>query len=480
VRLGRAALLGALALAGCAVSPQRTPETSSCRDYFEALDARIDDAGVRDAGASRIEGFPYLRVDRFTAALRDQLADEPRQQLWYELLRQRDEDARRAELGNLDIASADRELAHVESCGRTLVQFELAAPQARALVLKRAEVPDDYSATARVFGLYPLAAPMLNLGIRRYHREVERDFAAPVDQLAHPGTLVRWAPAEDAPSPKDVKGWLAKVDAFGIPKLDAKQWQRLARAHAPVWWIEEAGAFDRPGAPSIADRPTVDWSQPVVYFQPAYTRFAGKVLPQLVYTIWFSQRPKLKAFDSYAGALDGLVWRVTLDADGSPLLYDTIHPCGCYRMYFPLWPAARKPQGGWFEERALFPQAEIPKDEPVAIRVQSATHYVRHVLAADDARADETRHYELRPYSELLSLDAGMGKRRSLFDEEGIVAGTERAERWWLWITGVDDPGAMRQWGRHATSFVGRGHFDDPNALERLFALPMTEPPPVQ
>ena len=30
----------------------------------------------------------------------------------------------------------------------------------------------------------------------------------------------------------------------------------------------------------------------------------------------------------------------------------------------------------------------------------------------------------------------------------------------------------MRQWGRHATSFVGRSHFDDPAMLDRLFELP--------
>ncbi|HZP12491.1 MAG TPA: hypothetical protein VFB36_08730 [Nevskiaceae bacterium] len=470
----RAALLCTLVLAGCATSPQRTAQTAQCRDYFDALDAQVAHAGVRDAGADRIDGFPYLRIDRFTSALRDQLSDEPRKQLWFELLRQRDEDARRAELANLGVTDLDREMQHVASCGHSLVAFELASPQARAQLIRRASVDDDYYLPARIFGLYPLAVPLLNLGIRSYHRETERDFAKPIAELDHPGTLVRWEPADDAPSPKDVKAWLARVDAFGIPKLDAAQWQRLARAHAPTWWIEEAAAFDRPGAPALRDRPTVDWSQPVVYFQAAYTRFAGKVLAQLVYTIWFSQRPKQKFMDGYAGALDGVVWRVTLDADGSPLLYDTIHPCGCYRMYFPVWPAARKPQGGWFEERALFPQADVPKHEPVAIRVQSATHFVRRVLPEAEARADQVRQYELRPYAELLSVDAGNGKRRSLFDEDGIVAGTERGERWWLWMTGVDEPGAMRQWGRHATSFVGRGHFDDPDFLDQLFALPMT------
>jgi hypothetical protein len=39
---------------------------------------------------------------------------------------------------------------------------------------------------------------------------------------------------------------------------------------------------------------------------------------------------------------------------------------------------------------------------------------------------------------------------------------------------GVPDPGAMRQWGRHATAFVGRRHFDDVNLVERYFELTAT------
>jgi hypothetical protein len=35
---------------------------------------------------------------------------------------------------------------------------------------------------------------------------------------------------------------------------------------------------------------------------------------------------------------------------------------------------------------------------------------------------------------------------------------------------GILEPGAMRQWGGHATAFVGRRHFDDPFLIERAFA----------
>jgi len=51
------------------------------------------------------------------------------------------------------------------------------------------------------------------------------------------------------------------------------------------------------------------------------------------------------------------------------------------------------------------------------------------------------------------------------------VPGTQRAERFFFWPMGIASAGAMRQWGRHATAFVGRRHFDDAQLLERRFEL---------
>jgi hypothetical protein len=36
---------------------------------------------------------------------------------------------------------------------------------------------------------------------------------------------------------------------------------------------------------------------------------------------------------------------------------------------------------------------------------------------------------------------------------------------------GIASAGQMRQWGHHATAFVGRRHFDDPDLFERYFEL---------
>jgi hypothetical protein len=89
--------------------------------------------------------------------------------------------------------------------------------------------------------------------------------------------------------------------------------------------------------------------------------------------------------------------------------------------------------------------------------------------------ADSLARYELRPYDELRSLGDLSGGRRSLFGPDGLIAGTERAERFLFWPMGIASAGAMRQWGRHATAFVGRRHFDDADLIERRFKLAIPE-----
>ena len=61
------------------------------------------------------------------------------------------------------------------------------------------------------------------------------------------------------------------------------------------------------------------------------------------------------------------------------------------------------------------------------------------------------------------------GGTRSAFGPDGIVAGSERLESLFFWPMGIANAGAMRQWGRHATAFLGRRHFDDADLLEKRF-----------
>jgi hypothetical protein len=89
----------AIALAACASpppslappsqSPQGLPIAggASCRALANELAAAITQAGVGDAQAVRIEGFDWLRVDRFTAALGRQAGGGTQTAAWLERLR---------------------------------------------------------------------------------------------------------------------------------------------------------------------------------------------------------------------------------------------------------------------------------------------------------------------------------------------------------------------------------------------------------
>jgi hypothetical protein len=475
-----AALALALVVAACATLPPLVPGLAECRADFLGLDQHVDAADARNGGAHAIDGFPYLRSSRFLASFAREAADGPAFDAWVERLRRLDLQSRESELRNLGWDEPDEELAHLDRCGAEWAARDLQDPARRAALRERAEVPDDYSLLRRTLGLYPIAVPFLNLGISNFNEDVTDSYKVPIPLLDARGRPVLWAPVAGAPkgAPSGATVGSALVgaahgrDPLGIPVLSPAQWQQLAATHAPTWQVEVTGEYDRIGTPLLreGDEPTVDITRPVTYFLPAYTRFGDRVLVQLVYVAWFAERPKEGSIDSYAGALDGVMWRVTLDEAGKPLLYDTIHACGCYHYYFLAQPLKRREQGGFWQEPVLFPQ-EAPA-QPFAVRLQSGTHYVRRLVplvGAAHGRDMETHAYSLADYNELLSLPDGDGGTRSLFCEDGIVCGTERFERFWLWPAGIKSAGAMRQWGRHATSFVGRSHFDDPSMMDRLF-----------
>ena len=80
------------------------------------------------------------------------------------------------------------------------------------------------------------------------------------------------------------------------------------------------------------------------------------------------------------------------------------------------------------------------------------------------------REYEFADYDTLRALPHANGSR-SLFRPDGLIAGTERAERVFFWPMGVPSAGAMRQWGHHATAFLGRRHFDDAELISQRFLI---------
>ena len=84
------------------------------------------------------------------------------------------------------------------------------------------------------------------------------------------------------------------------------------------------------------------------------------------------------------GRLDGVVWRVTLAPDGEPLVYDTMHPCGCYHMFFPTPRAAAIKAPVPSEEWALIPAVLPRMGSPDRVRVRIATRTSSGISAKSD------------------------------------------------------------------------------------------------
>jgi hypothetical protein len=452
-----------------------------CAEWFARLDAQAAEAHARDAQDARVAGFPYLRASRLLAALRPLAeSDERALQALADRMRALDLEARRIEIMNLpsgQVPAVAEAVARTQHCGRLLSEIDLGKPEARRALLERAQVPDDYSTLARALGVYAFSRLAFASGIRRQEAEMREAFARE-PAIPAVATLIRYAPPPPAQplARARVAAILERsaINPLHIPEPGDPELAELLAAYAPSFEVVVQADYDRPGAlrwTREGGMPRVDAADLAVYAHPAWTRYRDRVLLQLVYTVWFPERPPQQDGDILAGKLDGLVWRVTLAPDGEPLVYDSIHPCGCYHLFFPTPRAHPRPAPDDSEEWMFSPQAmpRVASGERPLVRVASATHYVERVGLVRGS--DSLARYELRPYAALRSLQRFGPGRESAFGEDGLVAGSERAERYLFWPMGIASAGAMRQWGRHATAFVGRRHFDDADLIEKRFDL---------
>lgn len=450
-----------------------------CARWFADVDAEVAAAGVRDREAWAVPGFPYLRSTRFLASLGDVAGkDAALRPNWLDLMRAADQEARDAELRNLP-GSHDAAVRAVVSrrCGELLMRADLADAAAMDSLPGLASVPDAYQDWQRVAGVYALSRIPFAGGVAQWHAEAKEMFRKSRDGAPPSHPLERYAPlSRERYARAEVAELLARSakQPFGVPQLDDAEQARLLATYAPVFEVETTGAFDRPGALHWTDavHPVVDQQHAVVYQRITHTRYHGRTLLQLVYTLWFSERPPDHAFDLLAGKLDGLVWRVTLGADGSPLLFDTMHPCGCFHMFLPTPLAAALPAPDPDDEWAFIP-ATLPvlsDGERVRLRLATRSHYLVDA-GVESVDAPVAHRYAFLPESQLRSLPLPSGGYRSAYGSDALVPGTERPERFLFWPMGIPSAGAMRQWGNHATAFLGRRHFDDADLVERRFEL---------
>ncbi len=476
--LGLALLLGLQACS--AIDGRKTSDR--CDSLFYDLESLAAKQTFVVSEPRAVPAYPALGTNRFLASFDPANLSAEAREDWLQRLIAAGQRRRALLLDQmaLDAEETDKLSVCSESFAREFSRDDAAWTALSDAVA----VPDDYSGTQRAFGLYPLTSLGVRSGVKTLQRQIMETFALPLEELPVQGRLQRYVP--DTPSfegsslPRDESPGVASAtiplpkDRLGVMVQGASPADvaALFLRHAPMLEVDTQGDFDRPGEPFFAagGMPSVQATRPVAYRYLSLTHFAGAPRIQLNYVFWFSERPPSGSWDSLAGRLDGLHWRVTLDDVGQVLLYDSIHACGCYQQFFPSTRLALREEAKEFAEPPLVPQAAPPllKDERIVLRLASGTHYLQRVYGA--SLSGQFISYAQEPYTNLYRIDGPEGKV-SLFADEGLVPGTARGERWYLWPMGVRSPGAMRERGRHATAFLGRRHFDDAYLLDSLFRL---------
>lgn len=463
-------------------------DTARCARLFADIDRAVDLWGVRDARGTRLAGYPYLRGDRIIAALARQVNEGESLAAWIRSAALLDEISRRNEIAALpaqaieSLSAGSREAIEGASrrCRLQLAGADLGEPMARARLREVSLVPAEYQIWKRALGLYPLTRIPFARGVRDWQAATERAFNTPLAALPRTGKPVIYAPPLRRHAAGDVGALFAdgSRNALGHYEWSDSDLEALFALFAPRILLDEASHDDRIGALEYdaEARLWVNIFRPVVYRRLSHTFMGGRWLPQFVYSFWFPARTAESGFDLLAGRFDGMIWRVTVGTDGHPVVYDSIHSCGCYHLFIPTKAVWSRPQPESLDETLFSPQSlgRIRAGESLALHLEAGTHYLRRVT--HEGAAPEAHLYEFAEDDDLRSLrlpvpaPGGPG-RRSAFGPDGIIAGSERGERFLFWPMGVDNAGAMRQWGRHATAFVGIRHFDDPDLFENYFEI---------
>lgn len=478
-------------IAGCVDAQNARPGDTAqmeCRTFLARLDQISLDAGTQDLQARRLSGFPHLRSTRFLAGIADLMDTPAKRKYWAGALAVQAMDGFVAEINNLPDDYLGRLGVENRHLGtqRAVSCVQQEARRTGAMgpsgiwpwLVEQAAVPDAYIAWRRALGLYPLMVLPVARGIHNWHEEVRHTWGIPLASLPVRGRLQRVSDGTAQSMSREETGQALRTasdNAPGLPMPQGATAAALFNAHAPVWEVDVADNNDLIGTPAwSADgaRLRIDTGQPRVYRKLSHTRYGKELLLQLNYIVWFPARPKTGPLDLLGGELDGLVWRVTLSPEGEPLMYDSIHNCGCYHLFFPTAQMQPRPAPDSLAEVAFVPQTApvLKAGDRIVLRIASHNHFIDRIYTepAEHAMAS-TRHISNADYNTLRSLPVHQQRRQSLFGQHGLIEQSDRAERYLFWPLGVRSAGAMRQWGSHATAFVGRRHFDEARLLQRYF-----------
>jgi len=477
---------------GCAsILSQRIPQTLErprpCQEFFERLDEKVREAGVKDASAFSVPGFPYLRTSRFLSALREKVNDEQERMIWVRWMQDLDLQSRKKEISNLpdeivlSLTSGkgrpDREALadQVESCSTALLLHDHGQPSFYTSLEPFVRVPDEYSLVLRTAGLYPLIALPVAVVTENSRKKIGKRFDANLEDLPVDGSLRAFVPgAGQSPGRQTVQEMIEESteNPLRVPLPDAIREKELVEAFAPIFIQDMAASYDRPGEVRWKNhRIEVNPEKPTVYYYFSHALLRGEPILQINYAIWYSERAGDQPPSIEKGYLDGLTVRISLDDQGGPFMGEAMSNCGCYHLFAPDRERVDRILSRPLMFDAMVPQwlPEIPTGERLGIRINSGWHQVQRLNSVKEV--PDPVAYELVPYKVLETLPHEDGRTESIFNEHGIAKGSERVERFILFSMGIPSVGSMRQRGHHAIELIGRAHFDDPYLFDQSFVF---------
>jgi hypothetical protein len=457
------------------------PTVFQCAELYNTLNQVVKKTQTRDAEYAEIVDFPYLRTDRFLASFRDKELSDSALTAWIDRLQILGHESNAIELANLptNVKSIFPPFETFNYCSHLLRKQDFSQPQNVQKLRESIQVPPEYRTWKRILGAYWLTAWFIKMGATHLHEEILDTYNVHIENLPIKGQLIQYLPTKQSKplSSEEIKAIIQKSrnNALNIPELSAEDKAHLLANFAPIWQVDTVSDDDKIGSPkwiSFQKSADIDTMQPVVYTYLSHTWFQEEILLQLNYVIWFPARPFTSKFDILGGHLDGLTWRITLSREGTPLVYDSIHNCGCYHLFYPTQQLCVSSSDDVLQEPTFVPQIapEFSQNQRLILRVAHTTHFLDRIFTESIPQSqNQSLSYILQDYQTLTSLPLPNGQKRSLFQANGIVSGTQRGERWILWPMGIPNPGEMRQRGHHATAFFGRRHFDDSHIMQRAF-----------
>lgn len=190
---------------------------------------------------------------------------------------------------------------------------------------------------------------------------------------------------------------------------------------------------------------SVDPAQSSIYTREERFSTANGTYTNLIYRIHFPETPlSFLPFYLTAGKNVGLLIIVTLNGDGQPLLYTTLHTCGCYLAFVPTTYLPKKayPENWRTDKRQIVYSQSLPgildfsATEPAgsktAILVENATHRIKDIWLEDRATLATytTRNARIAPLESLKALPVPGGGTTSFFEtsgeRKGYVKGSQK------------------------------------------------------